>query len=303
MRGGLIALIALALAVPAQAQLPGMGEFNGLLNKAKALGKVGDSFRKIGEQEEVQLGGDLAGMILGAAPLVEDQAEQDHVNRLGRWLALHSERPDLPWKFGVIDNGDFNAFSMPGGYVLVTRGLIERMRSEAELAGVLAHEIAHVTRRHHITALQRPLREQALGDMNSYFHPVNTGVIPGQFRSALMKAGKEMYTKGLSEEDEYEADRMGVVIAGRSGFSPFGLAGVLQTLSAGTGDRAYALDAKTHPEPVRRLEQLDAAMGTRLDALPGVIEDSASFVTLRNPPPPPVKAGGKAKPKAKGKKG
>ena len=295
--------LALFLADPASAQLPGMGELNSLLGKAKALGKVGDSFRKIGEPEEIQLGGDLAGMILGAAPLVEDQVQQQYVNKLGRWLALHSERPDLPWKFGVIDNGDFNAFSMPGGYVLVTRGLIERMRSEAELAGVLSHEIAHVIRRHHVNALQRPLREQALGDMNSYFHPVNTGVIPGQFRAALMKAGKEMYTVGLSEEDEYEADRMGVVIAARSGYSPFGLAGVLQTLSAAAGEKAYALDAKTHPDPVKRLDALDGAMGTRLDGLTRVIDDGASFISLRSPPPvvAPVKV--KVKVKPKGKKG
>lgn len=286
------ALIGYILPAPAAAQFSAL---QGLVNKAKAVGKVGDSFRKISPDEEVKLGGDLAGLILGAAPLVKDERKQRYVNRLGHWLAMHSERADLPWKFGVIDSPDFNAFSMPGGYVLVTSGLLDRMRNESELAGVLAHEIAHVVRRHHIAALQRTVRNEGLSDMEEYFHPVGAGGLSGQFATALMNAGRTMYTQGLDEGDEYEADRMGVVIAARSGFSPFGLAGVLQTLSDKAADPAYALDAKTHPEPVKRLDQLNAAMGTRLDAVPGVVDNAASFDALRAPPPAVAPSGAKKK--------
>ena len=287
-RLGLVFAAVMALAsAPAHAQF---GQLDSLLNKAKTLQKVGEGFQKIGEQEEIKLGGDLAGMIMGAAPLIKDEAKQRYVNRLGLWLALHSERPNLPWKFGIIDSNDFNAFSMPGGYVLITRGLFDRMRSESELAGVLAHEVAHVVKKHHIAALQKSMRDQALGDMQAYFNPVSGSGIAGQFSAALLAAGKSLYTQGLSHDDEYEADRMGVVIAARSGYSPFGLVGVLQTLSGAPESKGYALHARTHPIPLDRISRLDAAMGTKLDAVPGVVEDLPTFVALRSPPPPPAPA-------------
>jgi len=289
-----VTILACCVSTPAFAQF---GAFGDLVGKAKSVGKVGESFRKISEQEEIKMGGDLAALILGAAPLSRDSRTQAYVNRLGRWLALHSDRPDLPWKFGVIDSPDFNAFSMPGGYVLITKGLLDRMRDEAELAGVLSHEISHVVLRHHISALQRVLRNEGLSGMQQYFHPVGGG-LGGQFATALMNAGRTMYTQGLNEGDEYEADRMGVVIAARSGYSPFGLVGVLQTLSDKAADPAYALDVKTHPDPVSRIQQLDAAMGTKLDAVPGVVENTPSFIELRTPPKAP--AGVKKRPR-KGK--
>jgi predicted Zn-dependent protease len=292
------AVMALASA-PAHAQF---GQLDSLLNKAKTLQKVGEGFQKIGEQEEIKLGGDLAGMIMGAAPLIKDEAKQRYVNRLGLWLALHSERPNLPWKFGIIDSNDFNAFSMPGGYVLITRGLFDRMRSESELAGVLAHEVAHVVKKHHIAALQKSMRDQALGDMQAYFNPVSGSGIAGQFSAALLAAGKSLYTQGLSHDDEYEADRMGVVIAARSGYSPFGLVGVLQTLSGAPESKGYALHARTHPIPLDRISRLDAAMGTKLDAVPGVVEDLPTFVALRAPPPPPKPPAPAAAPKRKKRK-
>jgi predicted Zn-dependent protease len=299
-RLGLVFAVVIALAsAPAHAQF---GQLDSLLNKAKTLQKVGEGFQKIGEQEEIKLGGDLAGMIMGAAPLIKDEAKQRYVNRLGLWLALHSERPNLPWKFGIIDSNDFNAFSMPGGYVLITRGLFDRMRSESELAGVLAHEVAHVVKKHHIAALQKSMRDQALGDMQAYFNPVSGSGIAGQFSAALLAAGKSLYTQGLSHDDEYEADRMGVVIAARSGYSPFGLVGVLQTLSGAPESKGYALHARTHPIPLDRISRLDAAMGTKLDAVPGVVEDLPTFVALRAPPPPPKPPAPAAAPKRKKRK-
>src|SRR6185503_13856703 len=86
---------------------------------------------------------------------------------LGQWLAMHSERPNLPWKFGIIASDDVNAFSTPGGYVLISRGLLDQMRNESELAGVLAHEIAHVVCKHHLKALQKSMGISALTDVGS----------------------------------------------------------------------------------------------------------------------------------------
>ena len=275
----LAACAALAIVTPAAAQF----DIGGILRGAQNAKKLGDSLRKVSEPEEITLGGDLASIILGAAPLVDDPPKQLYINRLGRWLAMHSERPDLPWRFGIVDSPDVNAFSMPGGYVLVTRGMFERTRNESELAGVLAHEIAHVAQKDHLAALQQSLRNSALGGFTEYAS--GGGGLAGTFKTALINAGKDMFTRGLNKDDEFDADRMGVVIAARSGYSPFGLVGVLQTLSAAPDDKGFALHNKTHPLPVERLQRLDAAMGNRLDAVPGVIDDSPGFVALRAPPP------------------
>ncbi len=280
----LIAAAALSSA-PAAAQF---GVLNDLVNKAQSAQKIGEGLRKINEAEEIKIGGDLAGMLLGAAPLVEDPAKQAYVNRLGRWLALHSGRPALPWKFCIVDSDDFNAFSTPGGYILITRGLFERMRSEAELAGVLAHEIAHVERKHHLEALQRSLRDQSLTEMRRYFTVSTGNSIADQFSTALLNAGKDLYIKGLDPNAEYEADRIGVVIAARSGYSPYGLGGVLQTLTATTEEQAYGMHRRTHPLPLDRLNRLDAAMGTRFEAVPDLVEDTPGYLALRRPAPAPA---------------
>jgi predicted Zn-dependent protease len=257
--GGSIALLA---AVPVQAQFPNIG---GLIKGAQNAKSLSDSFRKISEPEEIKIGGDLAGIILGVAPLVKDGAQQRYLNRLGRWLALHSDRPDLPWKFGIVETSDVNGFSMPGGYVLITRGMFEKMRSESELAGVIAHEIAHVVHKDHLAALQTSLRNSAVTGFSEY--ATGSAGLGSLVKAAIINAGKDMLTRGLNKDDEFDADRMGVVIAARAGFSPFGLVGVLQTLSAAADEKGFALMTKTHPQPVERIDRLDRVMGTQMDSL------------------------------------
>ena len=93
--------------------------------------------------DEKKLGRHSVALLLGAAPLVKNDALQLYVNRVGRWVALQTGRNDIDWRFGVIDTPNVNAFAAPSGYVLVTRGLLARLDNEAELAGVLGHEIAH----------------------------------------------------------------------------------------------------------------------------------------------------------------
>lgn len=278
-----LALLAPGLGAPsaAYAQFPSIG---GIVNRVETAKKAGDALREIGEQEEIALGADLAGIILDTAPLVKDPVQQRYINRLGRWIAMHSERAQLPWKFGIIDSDNINAFSTPGGHILITRGLFERTRSESELAGVLAHEVAHVVKKHHLAALQKSMGNSALSSVGQLYR-VNSGGITGALTEQLLANGKELFVRGLDKDDEYEADRMGVVIAARSGYSPFGLVGVLQTLSGEPVTKGYALHTKTHPAPVDRLGRLDAAMGTRLDGIAGAA-DLPSFVALRATPAP-----------------
>ena len=138
-------LLAFALAlVPAVAA----AQFNLNINKILDTGKnIVDATKDVNEKQEADIGAEYAAVLLGASPLLANPDVQRYVNRVGRWLSLNSERPDLNWQFGVLDTGTINAFSTPGGYVLISRGLLERLHNEAELAGVLAHEVAHVVKK------------------------------------------------------------------------------------------------------------------------------------------------------------
>lgn len=244
-------LASLGVTVSAQAQfkLPELN-VNRLLDTAKNLGKA---VREPTESEEIAIGNDVAARLLGAAPLVSDARTQEYVNRVGRWLALQSERPDLPWHFGVLDAPQVNAFAVPGGTVFITRGLLAKMTNEAELAGVLSHEIVHVVKKHHLKAIQKGAMASLSADAaGSALNNVNP-----QARAKLISFGTEMYSRGLDKGDELEADRLGVVIAARGGYDAYGLPAVLQTLQAmNAKDSTLAMMFKTHPSPAERLDAL-----------------------------------------------
>jgi predicted Zn-dependent protease len=292
-----VALAAAALlALPAAAQTSGLGLLNSILggqqggsaSPAAALGSLlggtqpaataapandlmtllAQADGTIDETREIEIGRQLAAVLLGSKPLHADAALQRYVNQLGRWISLQSARPLLPWTFGVLDDPGFNAFAAPGGFVFVTRGLVDRV-DEAELAGILAHEITHVTERHHLQALRSKARAglatQLLGSQ------IRTSNAVGSLVSQQMLAlGRNLYSSGLDQSDEFESDRQGVALAARSGFDPYGLPGVLQQLrSAAPDNPLFALSLSTHPPAQQRLDLLEQAMGRRLDGLAG----------------------------------
>jgi predicted Zn-dependent protease len=218
------------------------------------------------QEEESAIGRQIAGNLLGAAPLVKDRALQQYVNKVGRWIASQSERPDLPWHFGVIQSDDINAFAIPGGYVYVTQGLYRLLASEADLAGVLGHEIGHVVRKHHLKLLQQSRLLNLGGELLSKQAGENERI------RRLIGGGAEIVARSLDKQSEFEADRMGVVLAARAGYDPFGLPEVLQNIGrAASNEGAVALLFKTHPLPDARLNQLGRTMADRFDGTSGQI--------------------------------
>jgi len=220
-------------------------------------------FGNVSTEDERKIGRQIAGNLLGAAPLVNDARLQQYVNKVGRWVAQHSGRPDLNWTFGVIETNDINAFAAPGGYVFITRGLYAALKDEAELAGVLGHEIGHVQEKHHLKVLQK----QQLLDVGSKLLGKQ---VAGNDQNVqrIIGSGAEIMARGLDKSAEFEADRIGVVLAARSGYDPWGLPNVLQTLAGVSKDASsVALLFKTHPAPEERLAQLGDAIADRLDAI------------------------------------
>jgi len=235
------------------------------------------SFSDVPQDKEIQIGKDLSSGLLGATPLVDDPALQNYVNGLGRWLALQTERPELPWTFAVIDTDTVNAFAAPGGYVFVTRGLFLMLRNEAELAGVMGHEIAHVLRRHHLVALEKQMRVSFASDATSMLVDYDSQMV-----DALVGAGMQLYAKGLDRDDEFEADRMGVVIAARSGYDAYGLPAMLMTLnSRSASDQNMTFLFSTHPPTIDRLGELDREMQGRMDQYSGATGQTTRFQDMQ----------------------
>lgn len=242
----------------------------GVPNAAQAtdlLGLLSQANEQIDEPKEIEIGRQLAAVLLGSKPLHPDMALQIYVNQLGRWISLQSGRPELPWTFAVLDDSGFNAFAAPGGYVFITKGLIDRVADESELAGILAHEISHVVQRHHLKAMRKTARAGAITQLIGSQLNNNLG---GALSAQLLVLGRNLYAKGLDQEDEFEADRQGVALAASAGFDPYGLVAVLQQLRTVTPDNAaFTLTMSTHPPAQLRMDQVELAMGNRLDALSG----------------------------------
>lgn len=273
----LMALALLAVALPAAAQLGGiLRNLNipvpGTVAPAPGAGSsdllkmLSDSMDSIDEPREIEIGRQLAAVLLGSKPMHPDMALQRYVNRLGRWISLHSTRAHLPWSFAVLDDPGFNAFAAPGGYIFVTKGLVDRV-DEAELAGILAHEITHVTDKHHLKAIRA---KAGAGLLSQLVGSQLRGDARGLVSQQLMAVGRSLYSSGLDQGDEFDADRNGVALAARAGFDPYGLPSVLQQLRTATPDNPlFTLTLATHPPAQQRLEQLEQAMGNRLDAFSG----------------------------------
>jgi len=230
------------------------------------------------KEEEIALGREIAGNLLGAAPLVKDAALQKYVNSVGRWVASQSERADLPWRFGVIESEDINAFATPGGYIMITKGLYRKLTNEAQLAGVLGHEIGHVVKKHQLKVLQKQqLLNIGAGFLSSKYAKDNKLI------SKAIGTGAEISARSLDKSAEYEADRLGLSYATRSGYEPYGLTEVLQIIGqTNKSDSSVALLFKTHPHPDERLVALGDAIGNRLDNIKGGKTLENRFYQLKN---------------------
>ncbi|HEX8904624.1 MAG TPA: M48 family metalloprotease [Longimicrobiaceae bacterium] len=254
-------LLAVPLAAPAAAQ---RGGILGTVGQA-ARGAAAGSFA-IGLDKEREIGRGVAATVAGRWHVVNNPALSDYVNMVGTVVAQQSPRfTELPFRFAVLDTDEINAFATPGGYVFVTRGALEMMDSEAELAGVLAHEVAHVDRKHVLEQVRKGNMLQGAqkeADLNGFV-----------LDQAVGKLTSLIFT-GLGRGDELESDSLGMIYAAAAGYRPDGLLTFVRKLQSNTGNerrrRFLAEMEATHPSAAERVAALERqAAAAHLDPAGG----------------------------------
>ncbi len=206
-------------------------------------------FNLMSMDQEIAMGRDADVEISRSIGLYADDALQDYVSELGMAIAATSEWPDLPWTFRVLDDSAVNAFALPGGFIYVTRGILAHLDSEAQLAGVLGHEIGHVTGRHSAARLSKGQMTQLGVGLAMVLEPKLQPLAP------LAGAGLQLMFLSFSRSDEHESDGLGVRYMARAGYDPVALGQVMETLgrvsAAGGGGRLPEWLA-THPSSENR---------------------------------------------------
>ena len=187
------------------------------------------------EQQELAIGREMAPKVLQAYGKYDDPALQAYVQRVGDKLAAVSHRPNLVYRFTVVDSTEVNAFALPGGYIFITRGLLAYMNTEAELAGVLGHEIGHVTARHAVRQYTAATAAQLGMTLGGIFVP---GMGSNVAQNVMGVLGQAMLS-GYGRDHELESDSLGAEYLARTGYDPQAILGVLRTLKA-QGDYATA---------------------------------------------------------------
>ena len=202
----------------------------------------------VSESAEIAMGQEYDPQIIAEMGLYPDDDVQAYVSELGLRMAAASERPQLPWAFQVVDDPAVNAFALPGGFIYVTRGILAHLNSEAELAGVLGHEIGHVTARHSANQMTRMQLQQ-----------IGLGI--GALLSDRVANWADYIGVGLgilnlnySRGDESQSDELGVRYMGRTGYDPEAMAGVFETLALASGAPSGRTPEwmSTHPYPENR---------------------------------------------------
>ena len=245
----------------------------------------------ISQQQEVQMGQEYAQQINAQLPIVQDPELNRYINVLGDSIARLTSRNDLDWHFFIVDSKEVNAFAVPGGFVYVNRGLVERSDKMDEVAGVLGHEIGHVLRRHTIKQM-----EKAQGaNVGITLACVLTGVCNSQVAGAAIQIGGGALFARFSRQDEAEADQEGFNNVLRAGISPEGMVSMFQKLLEERRSRPAGVEAwfLTHPLEEDRITAIQA----RINQLPpstlaNLGRDTRNFHTFKArlqslPPSPP----------------
>jgi predicted Zn-dependent protease len=245
-----------------------------------ALSALALSACGISQQQEVELGANTAAQVDAQLPLVRDGAVNNYITSLGNQLVAATNDRGLTWHFTVVDSREINAFAVPGGWVYVNRGLIERATNLSELAGVLGHEIAHITRRHSVQQMQQA---QGANVGLALLCTLTNSCGSGATQAAINIGGSALFAK-FSRSDEAEADADAVATTIRAGISPVGVPSMFQTLLNERKSNPGSLAAffASHPleeERITATQELIASYPA--SQLQGLTRDTPAFQSFR----------------------
>ena len=242
--------------------LEGLGGAFGIKKKKidlfkKGLGVV-EALQPIGEEEEITLGEAVAveafSRFGGEYP---NQPWTRYINLVGKTVAEFSDRPTLDYHFAILNSPEQNAFAAPGGYIFITVGLLKTLKNEAELAGILAHEIAHVTQRHMLDTIRRGALLGSVSELTLSAMKKD----PEMFSNVIDQMTELLFTKGLDKDKEFEADAVGVDYAYRAGYHPRGLQDYLRNLLKAEGHTQSGFFT-THPSTQIRISNIDGTLAS-----------------------------------------
>jgi predicted Zn-dependent protease len=243
----------------------------------------------ISVEQEIALGRQAQRQVKSQVPDVTDRAVVTYVQSIGRRLVAHAGGPKYPYSFSVANYREINAFALPGGPVWVHRGTIHASENEAQLAGVLAHEIAHVARRHAADQLTKSLVANGLLGLLGAVLGNDRSARTAQIAAQAMAGG---YMLKFSRDDEKEADRVGVRIMRQAGWDPREMIAFMEILRREQGRDPNSVEVflSSHPGPAERVELLRSEVGKTS----GGRRDSSQFHDIQNrlkrlPPAPPMK--------------
>lgn len=270
MKRSIAAILALAHCVTAAAQNPNLPDF----------GSPADSV--LSRSQEAQIGRGVVAQLRNAGAIMEDPLVTEYIQTLGAQLAWHANDGDQNFQFFMVDDDAINAFALPGGFIGVNAGLILASETESEVAGVLAHEVAHVTQRHLVRSIYDSQKTSILSTaamIAAALLGVATGAGGEAMQGIIMgsQAATMQRQINFTRSNEHEADRVGIGTLSSAGFDPLGMASFFEKLSRRYGSRGPAM-LQTHPVTTDRIAEARA----RARLLPTVeVDNSVSYQIIR----------------------
>jgi predicted Zn-dependent protease len=252
-----------------------------VVGAALALAATGVTACGVSQQQEIQMGADYASQINQQLPIVTDGPSNQYINALGQQLARVADTRGLEWHFYIVNSPEVNAFAVPGGYVYVNRGLIERADKMDQVAGVLGHEIGHVTHRHSVKQMEQQNGAQIGVTVACVLQPAvcNSGL----GSTAINVVGSAVFAK-FSRNDEAEADQSGIEYTTKAGIDPRGIPEMFQILLNERQTRPSAVSAwfATHPLEEDRIRDTESTISRyNVAQLNTLQKDSQAFHTFQ----------------------
>lgn len=230
----------------------------------------------VSTQQEVEIGATYARQIAKELPLVKDAEANRYISTLGESIAKVADQRNLDWHFAIVDSRLVNAFAVPGGYVYVNRGLIERATNMSQVAGVLGHEIGHVTRRHSVKQMQK-----AQGtNIGAVILCTLTSICDSGLSRAAMQIGANAAFAKFSRTDEAEADEEGLRYMIKAGINPNGIPEMFEILQQERKSRPSEMETwfLSHPMEESRIAETRAEIKRLGDsATRGMVKDTKEF--------------------------